>query len=102
MPYTIDFAPEPEKKNQEKVQKSSSDSPSLFERLLTLVITWQYFRYTGKAIAAGHKLPRGWLSIKNKLLPRKVRELLDDTPKPKTSSYKVVDIATNKPISIPQ
>jgi hypothetical protein len=101
MPYNIDFTPEPEKKTQDKSAKSSGSSLSLFEKLLTLVIAWQFFHFTGKAIANGKKLPKDWLKLKDRILPKKLREILEDKKEKTPTAYKVVDIATNEPISIP-
>lgn len=85
-------------KTQEKRQ---SDSFSLFEKILILVIAWKYFHFTGKAIAEGKKIPKDWLKMRDRILPKKIKEMLSDTPKPvKPPSYKIVDLATKEPIKV--
>jgi len=102
MPYPIlEDLPETKKTTQEKPIKASGVPLSLFEKLLTLVIAWQYFHFTGKAIANGKKLPKGWLDIRDRILPKKLKEILSDTPKEKKpTSFKVVDLQTKQSISI--
>lgn len=87
--------------SQTHQKKREPDGSSFFEKLLILVIAWKYFHFTGKAIAEGKKLPKDWLKMKDRLLPKKVKEALGDVPTvPKTPSYKVIDLATKEPIRV--
>ena len=103
MPFQVlPDLPETKKTPQEKPHTASGSPLSLFEKLLTLVIAWQYFHFTGKAIANGQKLPKDWLKMKERILPKKVQEVIEEPKKEKKpGTYKVVDLATQKPISIP-
>ena len=101
MPYPIlDDTPAPQKPVQGKAKESSGEGLSFFEKLLTLVIAWQYFHFTGKAIAAGKKLPKDWLRLKDRILPKKILAVIEDKPEKKKTSYKVVDMITKEPINI--
>lgn len=103
MPY--DYIPdEQESKNAPAPtgqKKTEKDALSLFDKLLTLIIAWKYFHFTGKAIAEGRKIPKDWLKMRDRLLPKKMKDVLSDTPKPlKPPSFKVIDLATKEPIKV--
>lgn len=83
------------------VVKKPADGMSFFDKLILLVVVWKYFHFTGKAIAEGKKIPKDWLKMRDRILPKKIKEMLSDTPKPvKPPSYKVVDLATKEPITV--
>ena len=115
MPYPILPNDSPNKETPLRTSSRGDDNgrrPSMLDRLTILVATFLYFRYMGKAISTGQKVPREWLkldvvqrvktiatnSLNSKTghqSPTKV--IMGETPK---KTYKVVDIASGEPITI--
>lgn len=89
------------------------NKPSLLDKLILLIAVIYYFRYTGKAVATGQKIPRSWLELDVVKRIRKIKESLDvkkvyiaskeeDKKEPPKTKFRVVDIATNEPVKIAQ
>lgn len=102
-PILPDEPEEAKKPMAPKPIQNKTENYSFFERVLTLLIAWQFFHFTGKAIASGQKLPKDWMKLKDRILPKRVKDLLtDEAPKveKKPNSFKVIDVNTGQPIPI--
>lgn len=110
MAWEIPFdKPEEEKKKTEPKFHSEwkpADHPdhlSFFDKLILLVATWHYFKYTGIAISKGKKIPREWMLLKNKLYKGKIQKELEKrfgADEKKIPQYKVVDIEKGTPVPL--
>lgn len=130
MPYPV-LPDNPIKDQQDKIDATKKSLrgddhgvvTSWTDKLIMLVATFLYFRYVGKAIATGQKVPREWLNlnvaqtvdkIKVKFINYFATNLSKSDSKPgetvmgpgengagtKKSRYKVIDIASGTPLTV--
>lgn len=90
--------------------------PSLLEKLTILIAVWQYFKYTGKAIATGQKVPSWWAKMDVAQTIKRIKTNYINYYAPKSSNngvtvpesetvvpktkYRVVDIASGTPLIV--
>ena len=81
----------------------SVKTPPLIDSLVLITIAFWYFFFTGIAIARGKSVPKEWMRIATQLskgrIAKKIRGVVEKENQP--NKYKVVDIATKRPIPIP-
>lgn len=75
---------------------------TFFDKIILLVATWHYFRYTGIAISKGQKLPKDWLTFGSTLGEGKIQKELKKRflNKKDTPHFKVVDVEKGIPVPL--
>lgn len=98
-----DLPPEDKKAQKKEMIPASSSSvkkASFWDNLILFIATWQYFKWTGKAIAEGKKIPKEWMILGGAMEVKRVKEVLAKPPEAKKSAYKVVDLEAEKEVDL--
>jgi hypothetical protein len=110
MPWPIlpdtNVAPESKQERKEPSKEvwhsaTGSAKETWWDKLILLVATWQYFKYTGLAISKGHKVPPSWMRFTKTLGQGRLQKAMQKHFEVKKEvKYKVVDIEKGTPIPL--
>ena len=111
MPFLIqpdtNTEPEPKRLSKQTPLKeewhsaTGSAKETWWDKLILLVATWQYFKYTGQAIAGGKKIPRSWMNFTKTLGKGRLQQAMKKHFEVKKEvKYKVVDLEKGTPIPL--
>lgn len=90
----------------ETLKKVAQKTPGIMDGLIVLTISFWYFFFTGIAMLLGRNLPKEWLKIGTDLNRGRIARKISPEKAPIIKeeinpTFKVVDLDTHRPITVP-